>query len=145
MAHKDKPEGNSTVDLGREDAELTETQDQVEAQPASARNMPRPLTVLPAAPEKKVGTCTIVLLGDPSLYPSLDEVERFNKSGDSDARTPLSAVITALVKKAGGTITIEDLTQQVAKYWDRPFPSSPYTLEEFLYMIARNSDNMRVS
>ncbi|MBI5250270.1 MAG: hypothetical protein HY912_12315 [Desulfomonile tiedjei] len=110
---------------------------------ATARNMPRPSTCLPAPPMGKVGKCTVSLLGDISAVTSIEEVEKTNKSGQ--ARTPVITVIQAVLARAGGSMLLEELAPEVQKYWNRPFPTSPYSTEEFIYIIARHSDNIRTS
>jgi hypothetical protein len=110
---------------------------------ATARNMPRPSTTLPSPPKGKVGKCVASLLGDISSVQSIEEVERINKS--AQAKTPIVAVIQAVLAKAGGTMTLEELAPEVRKYWNRPFPTSPYSPEELIYIIIKNSYNIRVS
>jgi hypothetical protein len=56
----------------------------------------------------------------------------------------LITVIQAVLAKAGGTMNLEDLTAQTLKHWNRPLPTSPYTPEQFIYVMARNSDNIRI-
>jgi hypothetical protein len=78
------------------------------------------------------------------LAPSLDDVARMNEQV-GEPRTPLMAVIQAVIAGEGGTMSIRDLAAQVRKHWNRPFPTSPYTPEEFIYVVVRNSDDLRVN
>jgi hypothetical protein len=110
---------------------------------ATARSMPRPGTILHSHPQGKVGKCKVSLLGDISSVPSVEEVERMNQGGE--ARTPVITVIQAVLAKAGGSMLVEELVPEVRKYWNHSFPASPYTPEEFIYIMAKNSDSMRAS
>jgi hypothetical protein len=116
-----------------------------EAVIATARNMPRPITTLPSLPKGKIGKCTVSLLTDVSSVPSVEEVEKLNKGVRGDARTPITTAILAVLARAGGKMLLEELAPEVMKYWNRPFPTSPYSPEEFVYVIVKNSDNIRVS
>jgi hypothetical protein len=120
-------------------------EDQESSVVASARDIPQPATTLPIFTSKSVGEMLVSYLGELSSAPNLDQVERLNKSGDGKPRTPLTTVILAIVAAAGGEISVQDLAAQVGRYWNRLLPGSPYTLEEFVFMVARNSDNLRVS
>jgi hypothetical protein len=133
-----RPEGVHPVE-----AASSEGDQEGEVVIATARNMPRPTTTLPSPPKGKVGKCVASLLGDISSVQSIEEVERINKSGQ--AKTPIVAVIQAVLAKAGGTMTLEELAPEVRKYWNRTFPTSPYSPEELIYIIVKNSDNIRVS
>ncbi|AFM23997.1 hypothetical protein [Desulfomonile tiedjei] len=111
---------------------------------ASAKDIPRPTTTLTTHVKGKVGKMTVSLLADASSVLSLEEVDRINQS-PGEARTPVLSVIQALLAKSGGTMQIESLVPEVKKHWNRLFPTSPYSPEEFIYIIVRNSDNLRVS
>jgi hypothetical protein len=113
-------------------------------EPASARNIPRPLNTLASPPKGKIGKLNLSLLGDLTAAPSLAEIEKLNKEPLSQGRTPLITVIQAVLAKAGGTMNLEDLTVQTLKHWNRPLPASPYTPDQFIYVMARNSDNIRI-
>ncbi len=148
MAGKEK--SREPMNQAKPVSELPETEQSVDEEQetgivASARNIPQPTTTLPLFPSKKVGKMLISYLGDLSSAPSLAEVEKLNKSADGKPRTPFTTVLLAIVASAGGEMSLEDLAAQVGKYWNRQLPGSPYTLEEFVYMVARNSDNLRVS
>ncbi len=112
---------------------------------ASAKSIPRPGTAMASPPKGLIGKAKVSLLGDMELAPTLEEIQKINKETPGDARTPLMTVIHAILVKHGGTMAVEDLAGQVAKYWNRPFPSSPYNTEEFIYIIVRNSESVRVS
>ncbi len=77
--------------------------------------------------------------------PSVEDVEKINKGARGDARTPITTAILAVLARAGGKMLLEELAPEVMKYWNRPFPTSPYSPEEFVYVIVKNSDNIRVS
>jgi hypothetical protein len=114
-------------------------------EPASARNMPGPHTSLAAPVKKDIGKLTVSLLGDVGTAPSFADVEKFNKKGEGDSRAPLMTVVQAVLAKSGGSMQLGDLAAQARKCWNRPFPTSPYTEEEFIYLLLRNSDSVRVS
>jgi hypothetical protein len=112
---------------------------------ASAKSIPRPGTAMASPPKGLIGKASVTLLGDMELAPTLEEVQKINKETPGDARTPLMTVIHALLAKHGGTMAVEELAGQVLKYWNRPLPSSPYNTEEFIYIMVRNSESVRVS
>ncbi len=124
--------------------EADETEDLEAPELASARNIPRPRTSLTSAFQGDISKVTVSLLGDLASAPSLADVEKLNKKGDVEIRTPLMTVIQAVLAKAGGSMQLADLAAQSRKYWNRPFPTVPYTDEEFIYIILRNSDSVRV-
>lgn len=132
-----KPVGDETTAAGAEIAEPEKI--------ASARDIPRPATSLPGMPAKGVGKLIVSLLGDASLMPELEEVAGINEEPGREGRTPVMTVILAILKKNGGSMRIEELAVQTRTYWNRPFPASPYTPEEFIYVLVRNSDDLRVS
>ena len=82
-------------------------------------------------------------MSEPPL--TLADVEKFNKRGEGESRTPLMTVVQAVLAKAGGSMRLGELATQTRKYWNRPFPTSPYTEEELIYLLLRNSDSVRVS
>jgi hypothetical protein len=112
---------------------------------ASARNMPRPHTSLAIPFPGNLGKVTVTLLSEASSVPSVEEVEKINKAAPGQARTPLTTMVLAIVARAGGTIALEELCEEFTKHWNRPLPSTPYTFEEFMYIIVRSSDALRVS
>jgi hypothetical protein len=144
MAGKDK---NRSVELEKD--KLLVNEEAVapaddEQTPASARNIARPATSLPTHVQKKLSKMTVTLLADITSVSNLDQIDKINKL-DSQTRTPILSVILAIVAKSGGQIQLDELAALVPKHWNRPLPASPYTLEEFIYMIVRNSDSLRVS
>jgi hypothetical protein len=112
---------------------------------ASAKSIPRPGTSMASPPKGSISNVKVSLLADLEDVPALEEVQRVNKEGSGDARTPMMTVIHAILAKHGGTMKLEELAGQVVKYWNRNFPSSPYNTEEFIYIMVRNSHNIRVS
>ena len=56
------------------------------------------------------------------------------------ARTPVMAVIEAILSHHGGRMSLEELTDKVEEHWSRPSPGSPDTREEFIYTLVSNSD-----
>lgn len=149
MAGKDKSKEGAAVshpDPARlEESHKAEGLDDIESLPlATARNIPRPPTSLAAPPSGKLGKLVVSLLADLSSVPSLEEVEKVNKGVGTQSRTPLMTLILAIVGKAGGSMPLDALCAQIPKFWNRPLPSTPYTLEEFVYIIVRNSDSLRV-
>jgi hypothetical protein len=141
-AAKVQSEAAMSVD---KEPEMVEETDIEAYEPASARNMPKPQSSLGARVRKDIGKLTISLLGDVGTAPTLAEVEKFNKKGEGESRTPLMTVVQAVLAKAGGSMQLGDLATQTRKYWNRPFPTSPYTEEELIYLMLRNSDSVRVS
>jgi hypothetical protein len=135
-----RPAGVST-----EESDSSQERPEGEAVVATARNMPRPITTLHSLPKGKIGKCTVSLLSDISSVPSVEDVEKINKAVRGDARTPITTAILAVLARAGGKMLLEELAPEVMKYWNRPFPTSPYSPEEFVYVIVKNSDNIRVS
>lgn len=112
---------------------------------ASARNIPRAGTVLPVPPKGEIGKVRVSLVGDPEFAPNLEEVQKINQRKDSPARTPLMTVIEAVLANEGGSMTLQQISERVPRYWNRPFPTSPYRVEEFLYIMVTRSDNLRVN
>lgn len=118
---------------------------EVEAyEPASAKNIPKPPTSLGVQVKKDMAKLTVSLLGDVGSAPALADVEKFNKKGEGEGRTPLMTVIQAVLAKAHGSMQLGELTVQTRKYWQRPFPTSPYTDEELIYLLVKSADNVRV-
>lgn len=111
---------------------------------ASAKDIPEPATLLAAPPRRNVGEVTVSLLSSVESAPLLEDVERTNANQAAEARTPLMTVIHALLASRGGSMTVAELATQVRRYWNRPFPGSPYTDEEFVYVMVRDSDDLRV-
>ena len=112
---------------------------------ASAKSIPRPGTAMASPPKGQIGKVKVTLLGDLDSAPILGEVEKANKDATGSARTPLMTVIQGILASQGGSMTLEDLAGKVGKVWNRTFPSSPYNTQEFIYIMVRNSDNIRVS
>ncbi len=118
---------------------------EMEAAPiASARNIPRPTTSLMAPPSGKIGSIWVSLVKDAYVPMDVKEIEKANGSAESEARTPVMTVIEAILNGHGGRMSLEELTEKTSTYWNRPFPGSPYTKEEFIYTLVSNSDLMRV-
>jgi hypothetical protein len=141
-AVKVQSEAATSVD---KEPEMVEGTDVEAYEPASARNMPRSQSSLGARVKKDIGKLTVSLLGDVGTAPTLGDVEKFNKRGEGESRTPLMTVVQAVLAKAGGSMQLGDLATQTRKYWHRPFPTSPYTEEELIYLMLRSSDSVRVS
>jgi hypothetical protein len=115
-----------------------------EAEPlVSAKDIPKPITMVDAAPKGNVGDIRVFLAGERVGGPSLEEIEKINSNAETDMRTPLMTVILGILQHKGGAMTLEDLAAEVARYWNRPFPTSPYTPEEFIFVMVRNSDHIR--
>jgi hypothetical protein len=149
MAGKDKTR-EGTPGMHPESARLEEPRkeqgfDDIESVPlATARNIPRPPTSLAFPSQGKLGKVVISLLADTTSLTSLEEVEKVNKATGTQARTPLMTLILALVAKAGGNMPLDALCGQIPKYWNRPLPTTPYTFDEFIYIMVRNSNWLRV-
>jgi hypothetical protein len=138
-----KAESGAPVPAPQE-PEMVEVADQETPEAASAKNIPRPSTSLGIHLKKDVAKLTVSLLGDVGSAPALGDVEKFNK-GEGESRTPLMTVVQALLAKANGSMQLGELTAQTRKYWHRPFPTSPYTDEELIYLLVKNTDSVRVS
>ncbi len=111
----------------------------------SAKSIPRPSTALPVKGKSGVGQFRVTYLGEAENIPTLSEVAKINSDTRSEARTPLMTVTQAILITHGGTLSIAELVKEVRKYWNRPFPTSPYTEEEFLYLVLRNSPDVRIA
>jgi len=142
---KSAKERSGTKPADEKEPVVDEAADLEAYEPASARNIPRPPTSLAVQVKGDVGKLSISLLGDISSAPALADVEKFNKKGEGESRTPLLTVIQAVLAKAGGSMQLGELAAQTRKHWHRPFPAGPYTDEELIYIIARNSDSIRVT
>jgi hypothetical protein len=149
MAGKDKTREKASEihpEPTKPDQESAEEMVDIESLPlASARNIPRPHTSLAVRFPGNLSKLTVSLLGEVSSVPSLAEVEKINKAAGGQTRTPLMTLILAIVAQAGGSTTLADVCEQFPKLWNRPLPATPYTLEEFVYIIVRSSDALRVS
>jgi hypothetical protein len=149
MAGKDKTRERAPEthpEAAKSDTEIADEGMEIESIPlASARNIPRPHTSLAVPFPGNLAKLTVSLLREVSSVPSLEEVEKVNRAAGGQARTPLLTLVLAIVAKAGGSISLKDLCEQFPKYWNRPLPSTPYTFEEFMYIIVRSSDGLRVA
>jgi hypothetical protein len=112
---------------------------------ASAKHMPRPKTTLPGRPTADVGKLKVTALTEPAFIPTLEEIAAINQGAQRQGRTPLMTVIQAVLVKHGGTMTITDLTAQIRTHWNRLYPGSPYNSEQFIYVMVRSADDLRVS
>jgi hypothetical protein len=128
-----------------EELDSGEEQEQGPVVVASAKSIPRPLTSLSTLLKSDVNKITVTLLSDPASVTSLDDVLKINNRSDTSARTPLMTVIQAVLVQGGGKMKLAELTEKVRGHWNRPLPSSPYTPQEFVYVMVRNSDNISVS
>jgi hypothetical protein len=148
MAGKSKARGSvvskATQKVEPEDPVQEELDEQQAGEPASARNIAGPTTSLAFPPKENVGKLVVELLADPLSVPALEELEKIAKGPESQGRAPLMTVIQAVLRQHGGGMTISELAAQVKKHWNRTLPASPYTLEEFMYVVVRNADSLRV-
>ncbi|MCA1960002.1 MAG: hypothetical protein LDL33_04320 [Desulfomonile sp.] len=123
-----------------------ESESEVLALPlASAKSVPKPTTALAAPPKGNIGQIKVSIVGDSSHVPDLSEVDNINSIAGARSRTPLMTVIEAVLASHGGSLTLAELTERVGKHWNRPFPASPYSKEEFIYVVASNSDRVRLN
>ncbi len=111
---------------------------------ASARGISRPVTRLAAAPPGDIGKVTVFLVGSLDMAPQLEQIAKINQGRGGATRTPMMTVIEAVLAHAGGSMNLKDLTAEVQRHWGRPFPGSPYSNEEFVYMMASKSDRVRI-
>jgi len=112
---------------------------------ASAKSVSKPSTTMATPPKGEVGRITVSIVGETSHALELDEVDGINSSAGTRCRTPLMTVIEAVLASHGGSLTLAELTELVGKHWNRPFPASPYSKEEFIYVVASSSDRVRVN
>lgn len=147
MAGKEKArehvESTDAPQLEQKEATEDAMDEEQPGEPVSAMSISRPATSLAAPPHKEIGKITVALLGDPASAPALEDIERLTK--EEAGHPPLMSVIQAVLRAHGGSMAIADLSERVKEAWNRPFPASPYTLEEFMYVVARNADSIRVS
>jgi hypothetical protein len=112
---------------------------------ASALNISRPKTFLAFRPRGDISNFIIFLIGDLDSVLPLSDVEKINFAPHSASRTPILTVIHSVLADAGGSLRLDELTEQVFKYLNRTIDPSPYTKSEFVYLVVRNSDHIRVS
>jgi hypothetical protein len=137
-------EANDELSRREENSTVSSEPNADDEQSSLGSKIPRPATSLDSPPKGEIGKFTVMLLSDISSAPVLEEIEQVNKHASSQARTPLMTVVLAIIAKNGGTMVVEDLASQVAEYWNRSFPTSPFTREEFVYVLVRSADNLRV-
>jgi hypothetical protein len=135
------PEESLTTDANvQEDEQQPDSTDNQDAPIVTAKDLKAPATVLASAPPGDVGNLTVSLLESLSPGLSLEEVNAINAKEGVDARTPVMAVIEAVLAANGGKMTVTSLTEEVAKYWRKPFPTTPYSTDEFVFLVVRDSD-----
>ncbi len=128
-----------------EQSSSAEPSSQLEAEPlATAKDIKRPTTSLPTSPKRDVAGLSVSLLSNISLGPSLDEIDKVNLRGDKETRTPIATVIEAVLGAHGGTMRLGELAREVAKHWNRPLPGGPYSADEFIYLVVKDSDRVRI-
>ncbi len=108
----------------------------------SAKDLPKPSTSLDAPRRIALEKLRVALAAELPPITTLNEIEEINGRADFDSRTPLTTVLLAALEEAGGVMSLTDLAEKAAKLWNRPFPTSPYNKEEFIYLVVRNSDYM---
>lgn len=111
---------------------------------ASAKNLPRPATVLPIPGVGDIQGVVTALVGD-IPGPTLEEIRQVNQETGGDTRTPLMTVIQAIIRDRGGSMRLTELCSAVTEHWNRPYPTSPYAPDEFIYVMVRNSDSIRIT
>jgi hypothetical protein len=122
-------------------APVEQTSKEEETVVATAKDIPPPSKRLAAPPKGPLGNLKISLLKDAPAGLSLEEIKKMSSSGET--RPPVLSIIEAVLADAGGAMELKKLCAEVEKYWNRPFPSTPYTKEEFLYVLVSKSDNVR--
>jgi hypothetical protein len=110
----------------------------------SAKNIPRPSTTLSLVGKTGLGKFKVSYLGDKESTPSITEVSKINLDPRVLCRTPLMTVVQSVLSARNGTLELDELLREVRKYWNRPLPASPYTDEEFLYVVLKESPDIRV-
>lgn len=106
----------------------------------TAKDLPQPSTALDTPRRSSLENVKVSLAAELPPISPLAEVEEINARQDYDSRTPLTTVILCVLEEAGGSMSLSDLAQKAARLWNRPFPASPYSKEEFIYLVVRNSD-----
>lgn len=142
--HEIKEEAEARQDQG--DSEQGQSENGRESQEqepmVSAKDLPKPSTSLDAPRKTELENVRVALAAELPPISPLNEIEQINGRTDFDSRTPLTTVLLAALEEAGGTMSLVDLAEKAAKLWNRPFPTSPYNKEEFIYLVVRNSDYM---
>ncbi|GEM_PF-821963 len=147
---KSKPASEEELDQAAKaeeaagEAEPTRAEDQEEEPMVSAIDMPGPETMVDAAPKGNIGGLKVSLAGERAGGPTLEDIQRINADTETDTRTPLMTVVLGILQHQGGAMTVNDLAAEVARYWNRPWPMSPYTPEELIFVVVRNSDHVRI-
>jgi hypothetical protein len=146
-----EPKGEGTEAQAEENSETSEPLEGESGEtseegrrPASARFLSRPATALPIAGVGDITGLKASLVGE-TPGPTLEEIRRVNQEQGGDSRTPLMTVIQAIIRDRGGSMPLADLCSAVTEHWNRPFPASPYSPEEFIYVMARNSDHILIT
>ena len=153
MAEKkpDMRESDDNTTLGanaNEDDRQPDRLDSVDDQEediVTARDLKAPTTVLASPHVVDVGNLTVELLKTLSPGMSLDEVNTINAQAGVDTRTPVMTVIEAVLAANDGKMKVKSLTEEVTKYWHKPFPTTPYSDDEFVYLIVKDSDRFIIS
>jgi hypothetical protein len=113
---------------------------------ALAKQLPRPTATLGSlAFSGPIEDLTVSLIGDPALAPGIENIQGINEQSETECRAPLSSALAAILRKEGGSMRLADLAAEVSELWNRPFPSSFYSKEEFVYLVVKDNDHMRVS
>jgi len=139
-----EPEEPGADEGGREDDPVAAHGEEDLSSHMLLKSIPAPATTLAAAPIGDLGKLTVSLTCDAEVVPDLDEVRRINLAAHGESRTPLMTVIEAILGSKGGSATLRDLSELANKYWNRPFPTSPYSMEEFIYIMVSHADNLRI-
>jgi hypothetical protein len=127
-----------------DDARDEGDEDDVPMAAESSLGVDPPATVLPVILGEDVGGLVVALIGSAPDTPDLEEVIKMNSQESSKTKTPLMTVIKAVLRGNGGRMAIKDLAEAAQRSWMRPFPTSPYTREEFIFMMTRNSDSLKI-
>ena len=135
---------DESTEVDESTTNLSDDTEESEDQGSLGHLIPRPATSLDFPPKGDIGKFSVMLLSDIASAPVLEDVEHVNKFAGSEARTPLMTVILAIIAKNGGTMLLDDLANQVGEFWNRSFPTSPFTRLEFIYVLVRSSDSLRV-
>ncbi|MFC1835292.1 hypothetical protein ACFL2Q_11245 [Thermodesulfobacteriota bacterium] len=112
---------------------------------ASAKDFPRPATNLINAPRGPVDDLVLSLAPNVLPGPGLEKIQEINTKPNSQTRTPLMTVIQAIIRSHGGSTRLSQLCDEVDQHWNRLFPTTPYSKEEFIYIMVESSDSVRIS
>jgi hypothetical protein len=137
---KEDLDARQKAGVSESEPQAGKTEDMAEKQIVTAKDLPQPSTALDSPRKRALDKIRVSLAAELPPISSMSEIEEINGRNDYDSRTPLTTVLLSALEDAGGTMKLTELAEKAARLWNRPFPSSPYTREEFIYLVIRSSD-----